>query len=165
MTRGRVLLESSYCWQWYLGDRVLRQSLGLDAFLVPGPLPSLVLTTSEYTLEEVERFTQPDPQLEPLFQAGADYAEYRSQHLMRGFGICVAWEATQQARGNRGGRGRRGGKKGDGGREGGDHGDGTGQSGGRLPTLSWMVDVMTAQGVPGLVEVSRPTVEPPEFLS
>lgn len=46
--------------------------------------------TSEYMLEEVERFTQSDPQLELLFLAGADYAEYRSQHLMRGFGIRAA---------------------------------------------------------------------------
>ncbi|KAI8572090.1 hypothetical protein RHMOL_Rhmol01G0171700 [Rhododendron molle] len=67
VTRGRVLLESPYDWQWYLGDRMSCQSLRLDAFSVTGPLPPLVQRTSQYTLKEIERFTQPDPQLNPLF--------------------------------------------------------------------------------------------------
>ncbi|XP_058189305.1 protein MAIN-LIKE 1-like [Rhododendron vialii] len=79
--RGRVLLESPYDWQWYLGDLVSRQSLRLDAFRVPGPLLPLVQRTSQYTRGEFEWFTRLDPKLEPFFQAGAgctaDYTEYR----------------------------------------------------------------------------------------
>ncbi|XP_058180121.1 protein MAINTENANCE OF MERISTEMS-like [Rhododendron vialii] len=66
VTRGMVLLESPYGSEWYLGDRVSRESLRLDTLLVLGPLLPLVLTMSEYMLEEVERFTQPDSQLKPL---------------------------------------------------------------------------------------------------
>ncbi|KAI8559476.1 hypothetical protein RHMOL_Rhmol04G0176900 [Rhododendron molle] len=40
-----------------------------------------------------------------------------------------------------------------------------GQSGARLLALSWTVDMVTVQGVPGVVEVPRSTVEPPEFLA
>ncbi|KAI8559790.1 hypothetical protein RHMOL_Rhmol04G0201900 [Rhododendron molle] len=39
VTASRVLLESTFSWQWYLGDRVTRQSLGYAKFHVPGPLP------------------------------------------------------------------------------------------------------------------------------
>ncbi|KAF7145176.1 hypothetical protein RHSIM_Rhsim04G0043500 [Rhododendron simsii] len=35
VTRSRVLLESPFGWQWYLGERVTRQSLGLAEFRVP----------------------------------------------------------------------------------------------------------------------------------
>ncbi|KAI8550828.1 hypothetical protein RHMOL_Rhmol06G0137900 [Rhododendron molle] len=74
---------------------------------------------SQYTLREIKQFTRPDPELEPLFQADADYAEYQA---------CAS------------------------------------QSEARLPRLSWTVYVVTAQGVSGLVEFPRPSVEPPEFL-
>ncbi|XP_058219438.1 protein MAINTENANCE OF MERISTEMS-like [Rhododendron vialii] len=36
---SRVLLESAFGWQWYLGDRVTHQSLGFTEFQAPGPLP------------------------------------------------------------------------------------------------------------------------------
>lgn len=36
VTTSRVLLELAFGWQWYLGDRVTRQSLGLLEFQVPG---------------------------------------------------------------------------------------------------------------------------------
>ncbi len=73
-TRGRVLLESPYGWQWYLGERVVRQSLGLDHFRVPGPLPPLVQRTQEYTLAEVEAFTVLDTEL--VFSPSGDYDDY-----------------------------------------------------------------------------------------
>ncbi|XP_058223034.1 protein MAINTENANCE OF MERISTEMS-like [Rhododendron vialii] len=107
VARGRVLLESPYDWEWYLGDRVSHQLLRLDVFRVLGPLPPFIQRTSEYTLEEVERFTQPDLQLEPLFQAGTDYAEYQAQYMMQGFKIRAAWEAQGGRGGRRGRRGRR----------------------------------------------------------
>lgn len=136
-----------------------RQLLGLDTFLVPGPLLPLVQRMSQYTRRELERFKQPDPQLEQLFQASANYAEYRSQYLMRRFGIRAAWEVEQQARGGKSDRGKRGG----GGRRG--RGDGKGQSGARLSVLFWSVDVVTAQGVSGFVEIPLPVVVPPEFTA
>ncbi|XP_058220136.1 U3 small nucleolar RNA-associated protein 25-like [Rhododendron vialii] len=86
---------------------------------------------SQYTLEEVERFTEPDPQLKPLFQASADYAEYQARYLMQGFGIRAAWEAQRQVQGGRGGRKSRGGRRGDGGRGGeGSRGGGAARGGG-----------------------------------
>ena len=74
VTRGRVLLESPYGWQWYLGERVTRQSLGLDHFRVPGPLPPFVQRTQEYTLAEVEAFTVLDTEL--VFSPSEDYDSY-----------------------------------------------------------------------------------------
>lgn len=53
ITAGRILLESPYGWQWYLGDRVTRQSMRSAFPQVPGPLPPRVLRTSSYTLEEI----------------------------------------------------------------------------------------------------------------
>ncbi|KAI8559477.1 hypothetical protein RHMOL_Rhmol04G0177000 [Rhododendron molle] len=82
---------------WVTG--MSRQSVRLDAFLVPRPLLPLVQRTSSYTLREIERFTQLNPELEPLFQAGTDYAEYQAQYLMKSFGVHAAWEVAQQARG------------------------------------------------------------------
>ncbi|KAI8542717.1 hypothetical protein RHMOL_Rhmol08G0160800 [Rhododendron molle] len=35
VTASRVLLESAFDWQWYVGDRVTRQSLGYAVFQVP----------------------------------------------------------------------------------------------------------------------------------
>ncbi|KAI8568939.1 hypothetical protein RHMOL_Rhmol02G0239600 [Rhododendron molle] len=60
VTASRVLLESAFGWQWYLGDRVVRQSLGYPEFQVPGPLPPRASHTGDYTLAELERYTRPD---------------------------------------------------------------------------------------------------------
>ncbi|KAI8542263.1 hypothetical protein RHMOL_Rhmol08G0125200 [Rhododendron molle] len=116
VARGMVLFESPYGWQWYLGDRVSRQSLRLDTFRVPGPFHTLVQRAGQYTRREIERFTRPDLELEAFFQAGvgyaADNAEYQAQYLMQSLGIRAAWGA---ARGGRGGVGGRRGMRGGGG--------------------------------------------------
>ncbi|KAI8547436.1 hypothetical protein RHMOL_Rhmol07G0195300 [Rhododendron molle] len=67
--------------------------------------------------------------------------------MIGSFSIRATWEAEQQARG--GGRGGRG--------------DDVGQGRASLPTLSWTVDVITAQGVSSFVEIPRPVVEPSAF--
>ena len=77
-TRSRVLLECPYGWRWYLGDRVSRQSLGIDHFRVPSPLPPLVQRTEEYTRAEIERYTVPT---EVVFSPSIDYEGYLSTHL------------------------------------------------------------------------------------
>ncbi|KAH7849478.1 hypothetical protein Vadar_018461 [Vaccinium darrowii] len=77
-TRSRVLLECPYGWRWYLGDRVSRQSLGIDHFRVPSPLPSLVQRTEEYTRAKIERYTVPT---EMIFSASIDYDGYLRTHL------------------------------------------------------------------------------------
>ena len=77
-TRSRVLLECPYGWRWYLGDRVSRQSLGIDHFRVPSPLPSLVQRTEEYTRAEIERYTVPT---EVIFGRSTDYEGYLRTHL------------------------------------------------------------------------------------
>ncbi|KAH7864252.1 hypothetical protein Vadar_027471 [Vaccinium darrowii] len=78
LTRSRVLLECPYGWRWYLGDRVSRQSLGIDHFRVPSPLPPLVQRTEEYTRAEIERYTVPT---EVVFGLSIDYEGYLSTHL------------------------------------------------------------------------------------
>ncbi|XP_058192087.1 protein MAINTENANCE OF MERISTEMS-like [Rhododendron vialii] len=76
VTRSRVLLECPLGWQWYLGDRVTRQSLGLPAFAVPGLLPPRVQRTESYTCAELELFTVPDTDLERHLRRSLDYAAY-----------------------------------------------------------------------------------------
>ncbi|KAH7845092.1 hypothetical protein Vadar_014966 [Vaccinium darrowii] len=81
LTQSRVLLECPYGWRWYLGDRVSRQSLGIDHFRVPSPLPPLVQRTEEYTRAEIERYTVPT---EVIFSPSIDYEGYLSTHLAYG---------------------------------------------------------------------------------
>ncbi|KAI8538178.1 hypothetical protein RHMOL_Rhmol09G0081900 [Rhododendron molle] len=73
---SRVLLESAFGWQWYLGDRVTRQSLGLTEFLVPGPLSSRASHTNRYTLAELQRFTMPEA-TSSFTRPTRDYAMYQ----------------------------------------------------------------------------------------
>ncbi|KAI8535336.1 hypothetical protein RHMOL_Rhmol10G0166400 [Rhododendron molle] len=68
MTFVPILIQSGCCY------RLLSKLLRLDTFRVPRPLPALVQRTDQYTRRDVEQFTQPDPELEPFFQAGAGYA-------------------------------------------------------------------------------------------
>ncbi|KAI8522357.1 hypothetical protein RHMOL_RhmolUnG0000600 [Rhododendron molle] len=86
VTASRVLLESAFGWQWYLGDRVTRQSLELDEFLVPGLLPRHASQTARYTLAELQRFTVPQA-ASTFTRPRQDYAVYRKQHLMDPLGV------------------------------------------------------------------------------
>ncbi|KAI8563759.1 hypothetical protein RHMOL_Rhmol03G0134000 [Rhododendron molle] len=98
VTASRVLLESAFGWQWYLGDRVTRQSLGYLEFQVPGPLPPQASHTGDYTLEELERFTRPDTELTRHLCPTKDYAAYQRDHLERPLGVRARREVQEQAR-------------------------------------------------------------------
>ncbi|KAI8568934.1 hypothetical protein RHMOL_Rhmol02G0239400 [Rhododendron molle] len=81
ITASRVLLELAFGWQWYLGDRVTRQSLGYAEFQVPGPLPPRASHTSTYTRAELERFTRPDTELIRHLRPEMEYAAYKRDRL------------------------------------------------------------------------------------
>ncbi|KAI8530384.1 hypothetical protein RHMOL_Rhmol11G0054100 [Rhododendron molle] len=98
VTASRVLLESAFGWQWYLGDRVVRQSLGLPEFQVPGPLPPRASHTGDYTLAELERFTRPDTELVRHLRPTMDYAAYQRDRLARPLGVRARREIQEQAR-------------------------------------------------------------------
>lgn len=87
VTRSRVLLECPLGWQWYLGDRVTRQSLGFSTFVVPGPLPPRVQRTDTYTRTELEQFTVPNTNLEGLLRRTMDYDAYKERYLAMSLGM------------------------------------------------------------------------------
>ncbi|KAI8572179.1 hypothetical protein RHMOL_Rhmol01G0178200 [Rhododendron molle] len=97
VTASRVFLVSAFGWQWYLGDRVTRQSLGYLEFQVLGPLPPRASHTSDYTLAELERFTRPDTELTRHLRPGMDYAAYQRDHLARPLGVRARREVQEQA--------------------------------------------------------------------
>lgn len=116
LTRSRVILECPLGWQWYLGDRVTRQSLGLPVFVVPGPLPPRVQRTNTYMRAELERFTVPDNNLDGLLRRTMDYGAYKERYLAMSLGVeqelerRVAEAAASRARVDVGGERGRGGQ-------------------------------------------------------
>ncbi|KAI8559581.1 hypothetical protein RHMOL_Rhmol04G0185500 [Rhododendron molle] len=98
VTASRVLLESAFGWQWYVGDRVTRQSLGYLEFQVPGPLSPRASHTGDYTLTELERFTRPDTELPCYLHPEMDYAAYQRDRLARPLGVRARREVQEQAR-------------------------------------------------------------------
>ncbi|KAI8567918.1 hypothetical protein RHMOL_Rhmol02G0158400 [Rhododendron molle] len=99
VTASRVLLESAFGWQWYLGDRVTSQSLGHLEFQVPGPLPPQASHTGDYTLAKLERFTRPDTELTRYLRPERDYAVYQQDHLAGSLGVGARRKVQDQARG------------------------------------------------------------------
>lgn len=87
VTASRVLLECAYGWQWFLGDRVVRQSLGMDRPVTPGPLPPRASFTGQYTREEIERFTRPMTDLEGLLRYHIPYTTYQRMYLADILGV------------------------------------------------------------------------------
>ncbi|KAI8538462.1 hypothetical protein RHMOL_Rhmol09G0105900 [Rhododendron molle] len=81
VTASRELLESAFGWQWYLGVRVTRQSLGYLEFQVPRPLPPRASHTGDYTLAELERFMRPETELTCYLRPEHDYTAYQQDHL------------------------------------------------------------------------------------
>lgn len=69
------------------GDRVTRQSLGLPAFVVPGPLPPRIQRTDTYTRAELEQFTVPNANLEGLLRRTMDYEAYKERYLAISLGV------------------------------------------------------------------------------
>ena len=92
------MLECAYGWQWYLGDRVLRQSIRAPAQAVPGPLPPLVLRTESYTLAEIERYTILDTALDQYLRPTEDYDEYRRRYLAGPLDVAGFRERARAAR-------------------------------------------------------------------
>ena len=158
VTGSRVLLESAFGWQWYLGDRVTRQSLGFLEFQVPGPLPARASHTGEYTRAELERLTRPDTDLVRFLRPERDYTAYQRDFLAGPLGVRALREVWSQASGaaeerraagdiKRGGEGRvrrglsrpvRGGP----------------------PEMTWKVAVIDAQGNPGEIHLAPARMEP-----
>ncbi|KAF7123811.1 hypothetical protein RHSIM_Rhsim12G0011200 [Rhododendron simsii] len=84
-TGQRILLEGPFCRQWYLGERVVRQSLGYNVFRVPKPIPFSMLNAKHLTMEDVERWTKGEDAA-TFLEEGGDYEEYRVKRLMPIFG-------------------------------------------------------------------------------
>ncbi|KAF5933073.1 hypothetical protein HYC85_029244 [Camellia sinensis] len=55
--RCRILLEGSVCRAWYLGERFLRQTLGLPEQIVPGPPPTHMRHTEGFSFEHMRDYT------------------------------------------------------------------------------------------------------------
>lgn len=85
-TRKRILLEGPFCRQWYLGERVVRQSLGYKSFRVPKPIPHSMLSTNTLTVEDLGKWTQGEDATVFLEETG-DYSEYRALRLMPALGV------------------------------------------------------------------------------
>ncbi|KAI8535785.1 hypothetical protein RHMOL_Rhmol10G0201000 [Rhododendron molle] len=155
ITAGRVLLESAFGWQWYLGDRVTCQSLGYAEFQVPGPLPPRASHTSTYTRAELERFMQPDTELTRYLRPEMDYAAYQRDRLAGPLGIRAFRDVQSQARGAAEERGAAGG------------GEGrvrwslSGHVRGGPLELSWKIPVVDTQGNLAEIHLVPAKVEPP----
>ncbi|KAI8535752.1 hypothetical protein RHMOL_Rhmol10G0198200 [Rhododendron molle] len=159
ITASRVLLESAFGWQWYLGDRVTRQSLGYTAFQVPGPLPPRASHTSTYTQAELEGFTQPDTELRRFLRPEMDYAEYQRDHLARPLGIRAFRDVRSQAHGA-GEERRAAGERARGGEGRVRLHAGVPVRGGP-PEMSWVVPVTDAQGNLAEIHLVPARVDPP----
>ncbi|XP_058225789.1 uncharacterized protein LOC131334672 isoform X2 [Rhododendron vialii] len=161
VTASRVLLESAFGWQWYLGDRVTRQSLGLSEFQVPGPLPPHASHTDSYTLAELQRFTTPATDLAAFLRPECDYAVYRRQYLAGPLGVlthrAVVSEVLEAGLEHRGASSRPRGE--------------TPRSRertsyaavGGLPRLSWTLAVRDAQGEAATIQFEAARTEPAQI--
>ncbi|KAF7123143.1 hypothetical protein RHSIM_Rhsim12G0012800 [Rhododendron simsii] len=85
-TGRRILLEGPFCRQWYLGERVVRQSLGYDVFRVPKSIPFSMLNMRILTVEDLEKWTEGEDAATFLEESG-DYEEYMVQRLMPVLGV------------------------------------------------------------------------------
>ncbi|KAI8547556.1 hypothetical protein RHMOL_Rhmol07G0205400 [Rhododendron molle] len=158
VTASRVLLESAFGWQWYLGDRVVRQSLGYPEFQVPGPLPPRASHTGDYMLAELERYTRLDTALTPHLRPTMDYAAYQRDRLARPLGVRARRELQEQAR--QAGAERRAAAEV---RRGGERRERRRESRpvvGGPPELLWKVDVVDHQGNTAEVELVPALREP-----
>ena len=155
VSASRVLLESAFGWQWYLGDRVTRQSLGSSEFVIPGPLPPRASHTGRYTLGQLRRFTVPTSAA-AFLRRGRDYAVYRRQYLAGPLGVvehrAVQEEALAAGEERRGRRSRTGRS-----RERSEYAAATG-----LRQLSWTLQVRDPRGEAAEVRFEPARTEPAE---
>ncbi|KAI8571326.1 hypothetical protein RHMOL_Rhmol01G0111100 [Rhododendron molle] len=159
VTASRVLLESAFGWQWYLGDRVIHQSLGYLEFQVPGPLPPRASHTGDYTLAELERFTRPDTELTHHLCPEMDYAAYRRDCLARPLGVRARRKVQEQAR--EAAAQRRTAGEVQRGRESRKKRKVNRPVVGRPPELSWKVPLVDTQGNPTEIHLVPTRAEPP----
>jgi hypothetical protein len=146
LTRGRVLLECQYGWFWYLGDRVVRQSIRAGGPQVPGRLPPRVLMTSRYTLAEIERFTTPDLDLSQHLRPALSYGDYFRRYLAGSLRSeewreKVELEKAAKAQSSAGGVAR----------------------GEEAGTSKWWVHVTSAGGEAGDIDIPRPPADFPRL--
>lgn len=92
-TRKRILLEGPFCRQWYLGERVVRQSLGYKSFRVPKPIPHSMLSTNTLTVEDLGKWTQGEDATVFLEETG-DYSEYRA---LRAHACLRSWWRSKRS--------------------------------------------------------------------
>lgn len=84
----RILLEGPFCREWYLGERVVRQSLGYGAFRVPKLIPRL--SSRNLTKDELVEWLEGQDAIAFLEEEGQDYGEYKTQWLMGPLGASSA---------------------------------------------------------------------------
>lgn len=84
----RILLEGPFCREWYLGERVVRQSLGYGAFRVPKSIPRL--SSRNLTKDELVEWLEGQDAIAFLEEEGQDYGEYKTQWLMGPLGASSA---------------------------------------------------------------------------
>ncbi|KAF5932894.1 hypothetical protein HYC85_029065 [Camellia sinensis] len=79
--RCRILLEGPVCQAWYLGERFMRQTLGLPEQIVPGPPPAHMRDTERFTAREMRDYTVGWGA--EHHRGEGDYAEYVRTYIMR----------------------------------------------------------------------------------
>ncbi|KAL7263185.1 hypothetical protein ACSBR1_001374 [Camellia fascicularis] len=72
--RFRILLEGPVCRAWYLGERFLRQTLGLLEQIAPGSPPTHMRDSERFTLEQMAGYTIGWDA--GRFRGEGDYTEY-----------------------------------------------------------------------------------------
>ncbi|KAF5934658.1 hypothetical protein HYC85_030829 [Camellia sinensis] len=80
-SRFRILLEGPVCRAWYLGERFLRQTLGLPEQIVPVHPPADMRETERLTSEQMDDYTIGWE--EAGFRGTGDYQEYVRTYLMQ----------------------------------------------------------------------------------
>ncbi|GMP23555.1 hypothetical protein CsSME_00001102 [Camellia sinensis var. sinensis] len=80
-SRFRILLEGPVCRAWYLGERFLRQTLGLPEQIVPVHPPEDMRETERLTTEQMADYTIGWEATR--FRGVGDYREYVQAYIMR----------------------------------------------------------------------------------
>ncbi|GMP80760.1 hypothetical protein CsSME_00035751 [Camellia sinensis var. sinensis] len=79
-SRLRILLEGPFCWTWYLGERFVRQTLGLPYPIVLAPPPLFIRTVNSLLVDAIVQFMAGDDA--NLYCGVGDYTAFIRTHLM-----------------------------------------------------------------------------------
>ena len=82
-SRYRILLEGPVCRAWYLGERFIRQTLGLPEQIVPILPPERMRETEGYSFQQMEDYTLGWAVDVDADRGEGDYSEYVRTFLMR----------------------------------------------------------------------------------